>query len=221
MERLCIASYMQNEHEFHLYTYNSIENIPEGTIVKDANDIISYDKIFYDSRGGVASFADWFRYKLLYERGGWWVDMDSVCLRHFDIESEFCFSSEYEYNSQLYTVNNGFIKSPPKIEFLQEMLMMVDKKIGEPIDWGDFGPRLLGRILKGYESNEYIQPPEVFCPISWNKVYMLISKQEWEWPKSAFAVHLWNEMWHIGRLDKDAVYHPDSIYERLKRKYGV
>lgn len=166
LEKLCISSYLKNGHEFHLYTYGNVQNIPLGTVMKDANEIISSDEIFHDSHGGVASFSDWFRYKLLYERGGWWVDMDSVCLKFFDIKEEYCFSTEG--NNEQYIIATGFIKSPPKAEFLEEILALIDKRRNQPVAWGEFGPPLLTQILQTYDSKSYIRPPETFCPIYWS-----------------------------------------------------
>ncbi|HEX3142802.1 MAG TPA: hypothetical protein VHQ64_02450, partial [Pyrinomonadaceae bacterium] len=35
----------------------------------------------------------------------------------------------------------------------------------------------------------------------------------------AYAIHLWNSYWQFAPQDKNADYHPDCIYEQLKRKY--
>ncbi|MCI5142063.1 MAG: hypothetical protein D3909_10150 [Candidatus Electrothrix sp. ATG1] len=35
----------------------------------------------------------------------------------------------------------------------------------------------------------------------------------------SFAVHLWNEMWRIQKMDKDKQYPPSCLYETLKKKY--
>mgnify|MGYP000904628811 CR=1 FL=1 len=218
MEKLCISSYIQNGHEFHLYKYNDIDGIPNGTIIKDANKIISSKDIFLDSRGGVASFSDWFRYKLLYDRGGWWVDMDTVCLKYFDINEEYAFSRE-GFNMEKGSVNNGFIKSPSKAEFLKDLLLIIEQKKNQKIIWGEFGPTLLRNVLQNYDSNMYIHPPEVFCPIYWTENYKLISQQNFKFSDKTYAIHLWNEIWRLGCLNKDAIYHPDSIYEKLKFKY--
>lgn len=223
MERLCIQSFLKNGHDFHLYTYQELANVPDGTILKDANTIIPSEKIFKDNRGGIASFADWFRYQLLYEKGGWWVDMDSVCLKHFDIQSAYCFSSERIYKKQnKFHLNVGAIKSPPKAEFLSDLLAYVNSKDHGDITWGVFGPSLFSEVLKNYDSVEFTQPPETFCPINWEEVYKLITRV----PNSvdlskSLSIHLWNEIWGHGYLCKDAEYHPDSIYEKLKRKYNI
>ncbi|PSL48295.1 alpha 1,4-glycosyltransferase [Chitinophaga niastensis] len=220
MEHLCIQSFLQNEHDFHLYAYQDIKNVPKNTTVLDANSIIHANKIFIDSKGGIASFSDWFRYKLLYEKGGWWVDMDSVCLRHFDMKEEYCFSTEHGHENDK-IVNIGFIKSPAKAAILADCLTHIDNLDHNCIKWGELGPSLFNKIIKSYDTESYIMAPETFCPINWTDVYKLISKQNYSLTEKNFALHLWNEIWRIGYLDKDAIYHPESIYEQLKKKYAI
>src|SRR5258706_13279784 len=40
MEHLSISSFLQNGHEYHLYIYDHVGNVPEGTVVKDAAEIL-------------------------------------------------------------------------------------------------------------------------------------------------------------------------------------
>ena len=79
-EELCIKSYLKLGYEFHLYVYNNLNNLPDGVIIKDANTIISENQIFEYSGGGVSAFSNMFRYKLLYDKGGVWVDMDMILI---------------------------------------------------------------------------------------------------------------------------------------------
>lgn len=83
MEILCINSYLANGHEFHLYTYNDIFNVPKETIIKDANEIIPEKDMYIDNFGGYVNLSNQFRFTMLYKMGGWWVDMDTVCIKPF------------------------------------------------------------------------------------------------------------------------------------------
>lgn len=223
MEQLCIQSFIQNEHEFHLYVYNDIQNAPGEVVKMDANKIIPVEKIFRDNRGGVSSFSDWFRYQLLYDKGGWWVDMDAVCLKYFDFEPEYCFSTEKpHYPHKQALLNNGFIKSPPKADYLAEILNYIHSIDHSEIMWGELGPRLLRAVLKYYECDKYLKPPETFCPVNWDEINQLtIPGQELIDVKDSYAIHLWNEMWRVNHLDKNVKYHPESLYEKLKNRYGI
>ena len=94
-----MSSFIKNGHEYHLYTYNDVVNVPDNVIIKDGNEILSKEKIFsYQSgegRGSFSAFSNFFRYKLLSERGGWWADTDMICLRPFDFEEEYVFLCGY------------------------------------------------------------------------------------------------------------------------------
>src|SRR5258708_32444629 len=95
LEELSIRSFLAHGHEYHLYTDEHDHNVPEHAIVKDANEIIPSAKIFkyrdYDSYSG---FSNFFRYRLLLQKGGWWADTDLICLRPFDFPAEYVFPSE-------------------------------------------------------------------------------------------------------------------------------
>jgi hypothetical protein len=41
----------------------------------------------------------------------------------------------------------------------------------------------------------------------------------WQFDEATHAIHLWNEMWRRNQQDKNHRYHPDCLYEQLKRKY--
>src|SRR5215831_9214030 len=95
MERLSISSFLKNGHEYHLYAYDDLANVPLGTVVRDADEILARSRIFqYKHQASYAGFSNFFRYKLLLERGGWWVDTDVVCLKPFDFSDGHVFASE-------------------------------------------------------------------------------------------------------------------------------
>ena len=92
IERLSITSFIENGHTFDLYSYGAIQGIPEGTQLRNAAEILPVERVFrYRDHSSYAGFSNFFRYKLLSERGGWWVDLDAVCLKPFDFDDEFVF----------------------------------------------------------------------------------------------------------------------------------
>ena len=95
LEALCIRSFLFHGHPFHLYTYGNVDNIPEGTVIRDASEIIAEDQI-YRVRDSLAIFSDQFRWELLSREGGCWVDMDMICLKPFEFENEIVFGLQGE-----------------------------------------------------------------------------------------------------------------------------
>ena len=93
LEILSIKSFQKVGHKFILYTYGKVKGIPHGTIVKDGNTIIKKQDLFTFKKG-LLPFSDIFRYKMLYENGGYWVDLDMIALKPLKFREPFIFSSE-------------------------------------------------------------------------------------------------------------------------------
>jgi hypothetical protein len=80
----CLRSFIRQGHVFELYTYEDVI-VPEGVILRNAAEIIPLAEVFYydnpqTGRKDISPFSDLFRFKFLSERGGWWSDVDTVCL---------------------------------------------------------------------------------------------------------------------------------------------
>ena len=84
IHRACLRSFLAHGHEFTLYCYAPVD-VPPGVQTADANAIVPEQEIFYfqnreTGAPDIAPFADYFRAKLLSEVGGWYCDVDTVCL---------------------------------------------------------------------------------------------------------------------------------------------
>lgn len=219
MERLCISSFLKNGYSVDIYAYDEIQNLPVGVNLMDANFILDKQLIFFDSSGGIAAFSDWFRYKLLYVKGGWWIDLDVICLRPFDIIDDYCFATENFGSNYETGITCCVIKSPKAAEFLKVILDHIHT-FGDyqNIKWGQFGPFLIDSVLKKFDSKMFIKPVKTFCPIDWTEMAILTTEQR-TLPVDSLAIHMWNNLWRINNIDKEATYHRNSIYEQLKSKY--
>jgi mannosyltransferase OCH1-like enzyme len=221
-ERLCLRSFVHHGHPFHLYLYEPVPDLPDGVTVKDANEIIPKERLFLDSRNSYASFSDWFRLRLLLQRPGWWVDMDVVCMQPFDDTGDHCFSSEMHYNRRDSVLNNTVIRIPAGAPLLCELIEALELRLkeGGAIKWGEIGIDLFRKVVSRHEEmSAFVQPPDIFCPMPYYNLSDLICKSDYEPAGQTRAIHLWNEIWRGGSLDKNAEYHCDSAYERLKRMY--
>ena len=113
MELLSIESFLHFGYQYHLYCYQPIENVPQGVQVRDANEILPESEIFLHrgifGAGSPALFSDIWRYKLLHERGGWWVDTDVVCVRPFEFASEHIVGQQRE--GDRFGLNNAVIRT--------------------------------------------------------------------------------------------------------------
>jgi mannosyltransferase OCH1-like enzyme len=220
MEQLSINSFLLNGHEYHLYVYDDLKHIPAGTVVMDASEILRSSSIFqYKRSPSYAGFANFFRYKLLLERGGWWVDSDTICLKPFDIPADHVFATEIDYRGRE-VVASCVIKVPPGSDVMRYAWEVCQRKNPARLVWGETGPQLMAKAVKKFKLDHYKMNYQTFCPVDyeeWRKV--LQPGLELLFSERTYAIHLWNEMWRTAGQDKNAQYHENSLYEKLKRAY--
>src|SRR5437764_1467400 len=101
--RACLQSFIEQGHAFHLYVYEPVD-VPDGVVLMDANEVIPFEEIFYyrdptTGRKDLGPFSDLFRFRLLDMRGGWWVDVDTVCLSSHIPQADSAWAREFpEYS---------------------------------------------------------------------------------------------------------------------------
>lgn len=219
MEIMCIRSYLAHGHEFHLYTYDEVRNIPEGTTIKDGNEIIPEHELQKDAFGGFVNFSNQFRYTMLGKIGGWWVDMDTVCLKPFDFDTDFVFSSEASDPHSRNLVNTTYIKSLPNSKFLADCLDFLRIRGYENIHWGELGVNLISRMIFRNGLGEFVRSPDTFCPVSPYRVNDLIGETAYVLPDSAYSLHWWHELWRRNGIDKRGNFPKESLYQKFKERY--
>jgi hypothetical protein len=225
LERLSLTSFAQNGHTVHLYVYDDVEGVPEGVLCRDARRIVAEDCIFRygpeadAAAGSLAGFANMFRYKLLLDRGGWWFDTDIVCLRRVDVREAYCFAFEDDVS-----INNGFLRAP-KGSPLMKVLYETAAAKGTKLKFGETGPTLLTEVVTGSDYERFVLPREAVYPIWYTEWAKAFDEDPgdiyWNQLDGAYTVHLWNEFLRQQRIDKDGEFPPTSVFERLKRRYGI
>lgn len=226
MEQLSIVSFLKNGHEYHLYIYQDVKGIPKGTILKNADEIVLRDRIFkYKEYDTYAGFSNLFRYKLLFEKGGYWADTDVICLKPFNFESDYVFAQEKHSDGSILIASN-VIKVPVGCEIMQFCYNICIQKDPNKLFWGEIGPLLLNDAVRRFKLTDYVFSYKTFNPIDWYDWKVIIEgelikriKTKLKLIKDVYAIHLWNEMWRRENADKDSIYHPQCPYEKLKKLY--
>lgn len=220
MELLSLKSFLFNSHEIHLYLYEKLEDLPNGVIIHDANEIIPAEKIFkYKNNGSYAGFANLFTYKLLIEKGGIWSDLDIICIKPISTAEDYLFASERLPDERV-QVNNCFIKAPKNSPVIEYCYNIALNKNPEELYWGETGPKLLTQAVLKYGMEEFVVDPEVICPLDyWNCPDLINKPLKDIITEETFTIHLWNEMWRRNLMDKSMTFSHDSAYEELIRSY--
>jgi hypothetical protein len=232
MERLSMRSFLSNGHEFHLYSYGEIKGIPEGAVLCDAAEIVPESEVA--TFRCAAQFSDYFRIALLYKKGGWYVDLDTICLQAFQFYVDYCFYRDQDES----TISFAVSKSPagsPLMQHCYDYLAQMDPEDRARLDWQEIGSDFACGAVEFFKMTQFAQPGYVFDPIHWTRVRDLINPvAKWDLSRS-YAAHLFHAAWNKGPhdssgkgfdlghklsddLDTDVSYHSDCLYEQLKRR---
>jgi hypothetical protein len=194
-EWFCLQSFVRKGHAFKLYSFDSRLSVPPGVAVCDATEIFSEKEFFVYSdgpgQGSPAAFSDLFRYKLLVDKGGWWVDTDVLCLT-----AEIPAYKRF-FAFQDTTVVNGAVlyfqpHDPIMIRCLAEAL-----SLGRKFRYGEIGPYLLTRVLRELGFLHLAQKAQICYPLFYTEVLDTLRPQMLlpisESLTGSLFLHLWNE----------------------------
>lgn len=212
---------MAHGFNFHLWLYNPlVTEIPEGVIIEDASEIIprhdvfryKYKNQFGHGKGSYAGFSDIFRYKLLYEYGGWWTDMDVTCLKMPDFNDEYVFRTHHS----LPLVGN-IMKVPPKSKLMKACYEEAQAKINENNrDW-HLPIQILVNHVERFGLEGYVR--EFTNPDSWNLIRKYLVSDP-EISSQWYMIHWVNEEWRRNRISKLRVIN-HSLLSNLLENYNI
>jgi hypothetical protein len=193
----CIASFLRIGHPFELFTYEPLNTIPSGTILRSAADIIPKERIFRygpaagRGHGSLGAFSNLFRFALLLREGGYWVDTDMICLRPFPADP-VVISAERRGDGRT-TPSGGVLKCPAEHPLAQYCFYRANAANPETLVFGQTGPALLAAAVQDLNLESAVAPPDVFCFVDWFKHESLCAPGTI--PDAAAGVHLWGERW--------------------------
>ncbi|MEW4453625.1 hypothetical protein AB1L30_13205 [Bremerella sp. JC817] len=247
LEQVCLASFAYHGHPVDLYVYDDIQGVPDGVTLRDANEIIPHEQIFTYFNGSYAGFADLFRWQMLYDRGGCWIDADMLCIREFDFEAPIVFGREIDLAKNIpWTAAVGVLIFPQGHEVCAYMAdrcrqpHRIDrfdgpKQIGQklyrryvsgnivPVGWGSAGgPIGFCHAMHKFNLHQYEVPTTVFYPVSgahWESPFDQTYAESYQLFQATRGVHLWNEILRRSDFDKDAPYQPGSLMDYYEKLY--
>jgi hypothetical protein len=221
LEQLSITSFLAHGHNYHLYSYGEVGGLPKGAVLKNAAEILPKETIFqYQQHPSYAGFSNFFRYRLLLRKGGWWVDTDVVCVKPFAFDAPYVFATEPSPRGDV--AASAVIKAPAGSEIMA-FNWHVCLSCAEPARaaWGQFGPKLMARAIGKFGLGSYLRSAEVFCPLSYDEWEAVLSPGELILGEKTHAVHFWNEMWRRNHADKRRKFESRCVYERLKAVHNI
>jgi Glycosyltransferase sugar-binding region containing DXD motif len=233
-EQICLLSMLRQRHKVRLFTYERLDDVPAGIEVVDANEIIPREKFLRHAKtNSPALGANIFRYKLLKQDLGIWLDTDVILLKPLNRRASHVFGFEDHIlinNAVLYIPAHSKLLDdlldyvcsvhpvPPFYPFRKRMQLRLRKLEGAPIgveemEWGVFGPDALTHFVKKNDLVSLASAPEVFYPVRPEQAHSLFSERHdvsHLIEPTTLAVHLWNEL-----LRRPSAIRPDNPKGKL------
>jgi hypothetical protein len=180
---------------------------------------------------------------MLYKKGGWWVDTDTVCLKPLEFDWDCVIIAEIMPNNSLVgletyfkphdfaMINNGMKVGIPFVSsaYLKFKDSEVDSVILEWIidkcldiflewdtmPWATLTPTMVWKAVQHFRLP--VLPAEELAPVPG---YLTKKFVEADYPlPDSSAIHLWHSGWSKLGIDTEGSHPPTCIYERLKAKY--
>ena len=242
LEQLSIKTALALGHPYVVYSYDpsSLAGVPDGAELRHAHEIKDDPRRTKYLAGKFKALAsDFFRYELLAQGKGMWVDLDLIFLRPLQFDSDFVFGWERE-NS----LNGAVLKLPADSAMLAELRAIPEKNWCPPhagprqrvryywrrlqgdvelddLPWGAAGPGMITWLAQRTGAAALAQPIPVFYPLPYDKGPLLFG------PPAAVdtlitpetrAIHMWHSSLR-GLSDRPPP--PGSYIDTLCRKFGV
>jgi len=217
LQQMCAISWLKNGHEFNLWAYGLIKDVPNGVHLQDANQVYPHRPLqLYQNNNNFGSpvlHATMFRYAFLVKRGGCFVDCDTMCLKSFDVSRKFVFSSEGKTSQpNLAFVNIPITNSPVMRACFTEAQIKLEIA---PV-WGHFGPKLLRKKLILHKCMQHVALPIDYCPLNWSEANDIFKPDfDYNRIKNSYTTRLWQQIFTLeGRELDNFTQYPETSFWR-------
>lgn len=218
-------------HGYKVKIFQFRENVVNEDIINDmfefadASDVVDINVIdelrrypHYNGNEVYRPLSDYFRYSLLYQRGGWWVDMDTVMLKSFDFNQPHIMTTygrAYHVNGVLKevpgTVDNCFL-------YVNRMSQKLYREVCEDF-WREMpkgnimldSVKILRRHVFDKGLDMYIVPMKYMNPFLIGHMEVMMNR----WFRQAYTIHLSNYSGVKGWLGKGTFI--DKIMELVDK----
>lgn len=231
-----MRSVLRQGHRLVLYTYDDVKGVPDGVELADAASVLPHDPIVHERSGSVALFSDWFRYEIMRQSLGVWLDTDAYLTKPLQIEPDRHFFAFCEPGY----VGQGVLYVPPDSPVIEPLLRLFEAPYIPPwlrkrdqlraywrkfrqgrimlgeMPWGVAGPMALTYSVQRNGLMDQVMPSDVHYPWDWREADWIFdprrSLEEFTTPATE-ALHLYHTMIASRKNDRAQ---PGSFMHRLQ-----
>ncbi len=247
LEQLCLKSFVDAGHEVVLFTYEGVENAPDGVTQADADEVLPLTGFLRHERtGSPALHSDLFRYHLLARNDRMiWADTDAYCVRPFQTATGHFYAWESETG-----INGGVLGLPQDSATLAALLdftsdafaipswygaayqaeLQVKKAVGTPVHagempWGVWGPHALTHFLKATGEVRHAMPRVALYPFAYEDRRLMLKPGLDPAPyvtDETYSIHFYGRRMRSRIVQTEGgVPRPRSLIGQLLRKHGI
>ena len=251
LEQVCLKSYIDHGHKVYLYSYDPVENVPDGVVMKDAAEILPADKIIRHARTGSPAFhADVFRLRLMKKTPYIWVDTDAYCHQPFKLPRHGHLHG-FTHVGERAQINNGVLRLPKSSKTLKAMLdftadeypippwlpeaeqadMQAAKDRGDGIHvsdqrWGVWGPIALSWFLHETGESKYTLPMDGLYPVHFHDKGKFFRAGKLDYieehiTENTLSVHLWGRRFRAVAASFGGVPPEGTYAAKIVEKHGI
>ena len=191
-----------------------------GFEIRPAEEIIPrglFDRVLAGSE--IRYFSDLFRYAVLYEQGGLWMDSDVILLKPFPFRGDHFLNLQWRGSHKGHFICGNVMYAERHSRHMRHLYVStVDRFFASNgKEFGDIGPKLLSDYVAsdaGAELKDWVSSPMLFNAIDWTETdnfkKPLHVLAEYLNDERVFGVHLWN-----ARTNAEARNGDDSLISLL------
>jgi hypothetical protein len=221
-EELSLLSFVAAGARVLLYTNDMSLRVPQGVELVPVDDIVTQDTQIFAYEDGdqcLTPHSDLFRYAAIEACGGWYFDLDVVCLRNELPEAKVYLAREADD-----IVNAAVMKFPAQSPFLAAAREEAHRLLPEAGRL-TIGPELITRLASDYALDHLIRPPAKAYEIHTTEILAMFDPHQRERLEERVAdsdfVHLWNEIWRRIRIPKNFGPPAGSFLDGLFRRFDI
>lgn len=183
-----MRSVLRQGHRLVLYAYDELPGVPEGVELADAASILPRETIVRHSSGSVALFSDRFRFEIMRQSLGLWLDADAYLVKPLHVRPDQHYFAYCEPGNLgagvLYLPANSPIIDPVlrlfEDPFIPDWMRLRDQiraywrkfrqghiSIGD-MPWGVAGPLALKALAQRNGLMDQAMPSDVLYPWHWH-----------------------------------------------------
>lgn len=196
-EASCLHSFAVRGYETIVYSFDLIENVPDGVTLVNASEIApaaALTRFLYEGKPNLSHFSDYFRYLLFSKTKHVWIDADMLMMRPVRFPLGRTVLACERRNSICGAILRLDSDKPELARLIAETEAAMDREL----IWGQTGPRLLTSVFGHAGVFRAAHEPKLFFPVPHDdfwKVFLPGFRDECAaLCESGITVHLWNNI---------------------------